>query len=119
MLTRILVILIISSASVWAAYAGVRDYYTPASGAQDIVIYTTQWCPYCKALRNTLARYQIPYTEYDTEKSLHGFLAYQVLGRQGVPIIVLGERIYHGYDGQVLTEALADAGHEISSAWDE
>ena len=86
MLKRLVVILIIISATGWAAYAGVKAYYTPASGARDIVIYTTQWCPYCKALRNTLERYQIPYTEYDTEKSLHGLLAYQVLGRQGVPV---------------------------------
>ncbi len=119
MLKRLVVILIIISASGWAAYAGVKAYYTPASGARDIVIYTTQWCPYCKALRNTLERYQIPYTEYDTEKSLHGLLAYQVLGRQGVPVIVVGERIYHGYDGQLLTEALADAGYEINTAWDQ
>lgn len=119
MLKRILIIIIITSASAWAAYSGVKAYYMPASGAQDVVIYTTQWCPYCEALRNTLERYQIPFTEYDTEKSLYGLLAYQVLGRQGVPIIVLGERIYHGYDGQLLTEALADAGYEIGSECDE
>ena len=101
-----------------ALYAYARNYYVPAAGDTDIVIYTTEWCPYCKALRNILEKYQIPYTEYDTEKSMHGMIGYLVLGGRGVPLVIVGDNIIYGYDGIEITDALADAGYELPLDWE-
>lgn len=99
-------------------YQGVRAYLTPKS-QQHVIVYTTQSCPYCRVLRNLLNDYQISYQEIDIEKTLRGKLAYIVLGQPGVPVSIINERIIHGYDGEVLTNALVDAGYTIATDWEE
>ena len=91
--------------------------YFPQENSTKVIIYTTTWCPYCEALRNTLRGYDIPFTEYDTESSLHGFIGFFVLGGTGVPISVIGNEILYGYDGQEITDALVQAGYEIPAIW--
>ncbi|MEM8843842.1 MAG: glutaredoxin domain-containing protein [Pseudomonadota bacterium] len=103
--------------ALFALYQFGVNRYIPESGATDIVIYTTDWCPYCKTLRKTLDKYQIPYAEYDTEKSIDGMLGYLALGGRGVPVVVVGENIIYGYDGIEITDALADAGYELPLDW--
>ena len=92
-------------------------FYLPEENSTKVVIYTTTWCPYCEALRGTLNSYQIPFTEYDTESSLHGFIGFFALGGTGVPIAVIGNQILYGYDGQEVTDALVQAGYEIPAIW--
>lgn len=100
-----------------AGYLIVREQHWPDAGDTKVIIYTTSWCPYCEVLRRTLDDYDIPYTEYDTEKSWPGRLGYWVLGAQGVPVSVIGEQIIQGYDGQTITDALVGAGYELASDW--
>ena len=114
---KILSISAIVIIALFALYRYSINVHFPKAGATEIVIYTTEWCPYCKALRNTLDKYQIPYTEYDTEKSFHGVLGYWVLGGRGVPLVVVGETIIYGYDGIEITDALADAGYDLPLDW--
>ena len=83
-----------------------------------IVIYTTDWCDFCVSLRATLKQYQINYHDYDVEHSEKGRTDYKKLGSSGVPIIIIGDSILHGYDGQELTDALVDNGYEIPTSWD-
>ena len=91
--------------------------HLPKPGSTDVVIYTTQWCPYCKALRKTLITYDIPFREHDTEKSIQGMLGFWALRARGVPVSVIGEEVVYGYDGQQLTDALVNAGYEIPAEW--
>ena len=91
--------------------------HTPKSGATEVVIYTTAWCPYCSSLRNTLTKYQIPFTEHDTEKSVKGFMGYWALRAHGVPVSIIGEEVIYGYDGQQITDALVGAGYDIPAEW--
>lgn len=91
--------------------------HQPKQGSTDVIIYSTEWCPYCKVLRNTLNQYKIPYVEYDTEQSIRGFTGYWALRGRGVPLSVIGEAVIHGYDGQVITDALVDAGYDIPLEW--
>ncbi|MEM7304712.1 MAG: glutaredoxin family protein [Pseudomonadota bacterium] len=115
---KTLVFIFIAAIVLISLYHYAKSQYLPESGATEIVIYTTEWCPYCKALRNILEKYQIPYDEYDTEKSLHGMLGFLLLGGRGVPLVVVGENIIYGYDGIEITDALADAGYEIPLDWE-
>ena len=91
--------------------------YLPKKGSNEVVIYSTSWCPYCKALRNTLTQYEIPFTEHDTEKSLQGILGFWALRGRAVPVSVIGEQVIHGFDGQTITDALVSAGYEIPIEW--
>ena len=91
--------------------------HLPKPGSTDVVIYTTQWCPYCKALRKTLSTYDIPFQEHDTEKSIQGLIGFWALRARGVPVSVIGEEVIYGYDGQQITDALIAAGYEIKAEW--
>ena len=95
-------------------------HITPESDTitTPIVIYTTDWCNFCTSLRATLKQYQIDYRDYDVEHSEKGRIDYKKLGSSGVPIIIIGDSILHGYDGQELTDALVDNGYEIPTSWD-
>jgi glutaredoxin len=63
--------------------------YLNRSGA-SVIMYTTAWCPSCKAARRYLQRRGIPYREYDVETSDEGKRDYKKLGMRGVPTILVG-----------------------------
>lgn len=98
-------------------YRTIIHAYLPEDNSSKVIIYTTDWCPYCVALRKTLNQYEIPYKDYNTETTLSGLLGYLIIGGHGVPVTVIGNRVLHGYDGQELTDALVEAGHEIPAVW--
>jgi len=83
-----------------------------------VVIYTTDWCNYCTALRTTLKQYHISYHDYDVEHSEKGRTDYKNMGASGVPILVIGDTILRGYDGQELTDTLVEYGYEIPTSWE-
>ena len=58
------------------------------SGVQeeDVVLYTTSWCPYCRKARDYFDQAGIPYTEYDIEKSARAYREYQKISGRGVPV---------------------------------
>ena len=117
-LKKPLVILLLIALVLFAVDRVAAYLYIPKPGATEITIYTTQWCPYCKALRNTLNQYKIPFTEHDTEKSIQGVLGFWALRARGVPVSVIGEEIIYGYDGQKITDALVSSGYDIPASWD-
>ena len=114
---KLLVFLLIFAVILFATDRLAAHLYLPKEGSNAVVIYSTSWCPYCKAIRNTLNQYNIPFTEHDTEKSLQGILGFWALRGRGVPVSVIGEQVIHGYDGQIITDALVAAGYEIPTVW--
>ena len=62
---------------------------------QNVVLYTTSWCPSCKKAIAYLQSRNIPFTEYDVEKdSAAAARRKQLDPRNGVPFAVInGERI--------------------------
>lgn len=61
-------------------------------------LYATSWCGYCKKTRELLREHNIPYTEYDIEKSAKGEREYQALEGRGVPLMVINGEVVRGYD---------------------
>ncbi len=114
---KLLLILLIAVIILFSIDRLAAHLHVPKANSTAVVIYTTQWCPYCKAIRNTLTQYNIPFVEHDTEKSLPGMMGFWALRARGVPVSVIGEQVIHGYDGQVITDALVDAGYEIPADW--
>lgn len=72
----------------------------------SIVLYTTAWCPYCTKQRRFLDRANIPYIEYDVEKSAAAFREYERISGRGVPVTTIGDRIIQGYNKDALVEAI-------------
>lgn len=63
----------------------------------DVVMYSTTWCGYCKKARRYFTQQNIPFEEYDVEKSSKGKKDYKALKGRGVPIILVGERRMNGF----------------------
>jgi glutaredoxin 3 len=65
----------------------------------DVTIYTTSWCPYCRAATDLLRRKGIAFEEIDVERTA-GARSEMVgrAGRTSVPQIFIGERHVGGCD---------------------
>jgi len=73
---------------------------TPSS----VVMFSTSWCGYCAKARALFREQGVRFTEIDIERDPEGakFQSEQ-LRASGVPTIVIGNRLIHGYDeGQIL-----------------
>ena len=72
----------------------------------DVILYSTRWCPYCAKTRDFFHYADIPFTEYDIEESASHFKEYQQYGGNGVPLIVIGPTIIRGYDPAAIRAAI-------------
>jgi glutaredoxin len=87
--------------------------YEPRPGSKEIILYTTDWCGYCEALRVHLKAHDIPYIERDVEKSLSGLLGWWTVGGRGVPVSVVGEQVVYGYQLDKIDEGLITLGYDM------
>lgn len=69
-----------------------------AAASRKVILYSTTWCGYCTRARNFFRKNNIPFTEYDVEKSARGKRDYQKLNGRGVPIILVGKRRLNGFN---------------------
>ena len=79
-------------------------------GSAPVVLLSTAWCGYCRKLRGDLAGWGVAYDELDVEKSPEGRNAYELVGGRGVPILLIGDEVVHGYSPQRARELIAAAG---------
>ncbi len=63
----------------------------------EIVIYTTAWCGYCKKAKAYFAANKISYKEYDIEEDRFAKRAYERMGGEGVPLILVGDQRLTGF----------------------
>lgn len=64
----------------------------------NVILYATEWCGYCKKTRAYLAENQIAYTEYDIEKTEIGRENHAALGGGGIPVLDVKGTIIRGYN---------------------
>ena len=109
---RIVVLAAIGGALWWIkpfglAGSGATEQPSTARGAQpEVTLYATEWCGYCAATRELFATGGIRYSEQDIEKSSSAAEDHRRLGGNGVPLIVIGDEIIHGYDEARLRRTL-------------
>jgi mycoredoxin len=98
---------------------GAAYLFYPKAGSRDIILYSTDWCPYCESLRVYLKGYNIPFQERDIEKSMVAAMGWFALGHgRGVPLSVMGEQVIYGYDMDKINAALRKLGHSIQGPQD-
>ncbi|MEE8058054.1 MAG: glutaredoxin domain-containing protein [Pseudomonadales bacterium] len=69
-------------------------------------MYATSWCPYCRKARTFFRQANIPFTEYDVEKSPRAYQQYEKISGRGVPVIQVGNRTIQGFDEMAIRSAL-------------
>jgi glutaredoxin len=97
------VILIAMALIVFQQWGNIRNFVNPPpdfSSVHDeqVILYATEWCGYCKKARELLAKHNISYYEYDIEKSSEGRVQYDRLGGKGVPMLLIDGEVIKGYN---------------------
>ena len=81
----------------------VNDFSTTSSSnsvagkLQKVIMYSTQWCGYCKKAKKYFTQKGIPFVEYDIEKNAKAKREYDALGGRGVPVILVGKKRMNGF----------------------
>ncbi|WP_370279468.1 glutaredoxin domain-containing protein [Pontibacterium sp.] len=68
-----------------------------AQGSGEVIMYSTQWCPYCQKARRYFKRNKIPFREYDVETTSKGRRDFKTLRARGVPVILIGHKRMNGF----------------------
>lgn len=71
-----------------------------AAGSPNLIMYSTDWCGYCKKARQYFRANNIPFQELDIEKSERANRAYKKLGGKTVPLLVMGKKTMAGFNVQ-------------------
>ena len=66
-------------------------------GQKSVVMYSTAWCGVCKKAKQYFSTNNIPFQEYDVEKSGKGKRDYKKLKAKGVPVILVGKQRMNGF----------------------
>jgi glutaredoxin/predicted RNA-binding Zn-ribbon protein involved in translation (DUF1610 family) len=72
----------------------------------EVSLYATSWCPYCAKTREYFRMHGVRYTEYDIEHNAAAEKGYRRLHGNGVPVVVVGDQVIHGYDPGAMADAL-------------
>ena len=71
-----------------------------------VVIYTTLRCPHCQHLKRWLKKNQIPFLDFNVGKPGKMQKRFFELGGQSVPLIVVGNQTFTGFNPNLLKSAL-------------
>jgi glutaredoxin len=69
----------------------------PSRRNSRVVMYSTTWCGVCKRARRYFQQQNIPFAEYDVEKTDKGRQDFRRLNGRGVPIILVGDKRMNGF----------------------
>lgn len=81
-----------------------------ATASGEVVIYTTEWCGYCRKAKAFMDAKGVRYREVDVETSQAGQQEFARLGGRGVPVILVGNQRMDGFDQARLEAMLENAG---------
>ena len=77
-----------------------------ASGSNNVIMYSTATCGYCKKAKKLFEEKNIAYVECDVGKSSQCNQAFAALKGRGVPLFDIKGTIIHGYNQEYLLATL-------------
>lgn len=89
--------------------------FTNSAFAEDVTIFVTSWCPFCKKLEAYLKEHHVRYERFDIEESAEGQRRHQALGGGGVPVVQIGSTVIRGFDPSYLDSLLLHPKFKIGS----
>ena len=111
---RLLVTLLLTAVTLFILDRAAAYFHKPSINSKDIVIYTTEWCPYCNSLRIHLNNHNIPFTEHDIEKSFSGIAGFWALRAKGVPVSVIGPDVVYEYNIDKINQSLTKLDYDVN-----
>lgn len=80
-----------------SSYEQVTIVQSETIKGRKVVMYSTNWCGYCKQARRYFKTNDVDFVEYDVEKNRAARRAYKKLGANGVPVILVGKQRMNGF----------------------
>ena len=106
----LLVLLVVVVIQNWGK---VERLFNPSQGVPEqvrasarVVLYSTEWCGYCKQIRRFLDQKGIPYQALDIEKDAQARKAYEALGGGGIPFVDVNGTLIRDYSPEKIMSAL-------------
>ena len=91
-------------------WGAINNFINPPDYSSDqVILYATAWCGYCKKTRELLAENNIPYYEYDIEKSKEGKEQHKQLGGTGIPLLLINGKVIKGYNPKKIITLLNES----------
>ncbi|MDI1252104.1 glutaredoxin family protein [Thermomonas sp.] len=85
----------------WTLYDNFQYKNSMGLQADQLYIFTTSTCPYCKRLRGFLKENHIAYTEFTTDKSKSALTLYEKIGGEGVPVSIIRGKKFVGFNSRI------------------
>jgi len=63
----------------------------------EVILYTTSWCPWCRKAKEFFASRNIRFTEYDIEKNRDAAERRKTFPGSGVPLAIVNGHVISGY----------------------
>lgn len=73
---------------------------------KDVIVYTSNTCPYCTLAKNFLDEKGVSYTEKNVQTDKDARKELMARGHMGVPVILVGEEEVVGFDKEKLEDLL-------------
>ncbi|MEM0960985.1 MAG: glutaredoxin family protein, partial [Bacteroidota bacterium] len=71
---------------------------TAADSQSEVVLYVTEWCPYCTQAREFMTAQNVPHRVVDIEKDIAGAREYTARGGTGgIPLVAVGDLTMEGW----------------------
>ncbi len=71
-----------------------------------VIMYMTDWCPYCRQAREFLKSLDVDLVEYNVEKNREKAAEFKAKGGTGVPLIDVEGTLIRGYNAESLKAAV-------------
>ena len=85
----------------------------PPGERPEVVLYVTEWCPYCKQAREYMDAEGVPHRVVDIEASDENRREYQARGGRGnIPLVAVGTETIEGWSADVARQMLDAAGYD-------
>jgi len=79
------------------------------AAGRTVVVYGTQECPYCQKARAYFSARGIAFADERVEKPGSARERFDALKLDGVPVILIGQHLIHGFDVKAIDYALAES----------
>ena len=106
-------ILIIAAVAIWQNWGAISNAISPSVAPElsgkangEVVMYSTDWCGYCKKLKGFLRESDIPFTELNIERNAVARSEYEKLGGGGIPLSLVNGKVVRGYNTRAIVDAL-------------
>jgi len=80
------------------SFTGTAQVSQAIGADSGVTIYTTEWCGVCKRAKAFFKQNNVPFREWDVEKTEFGPIKFKQLGGSGVPLITVGSEKMAGFD---------------------